>query len=71
MIGEVVGLKKSAVYGKIDKINEILQDFTKNPNSEFKEKYPNLYQKWQKIPNFTPLLYNIWNVNRNKCAPNP
>jgi len=60
-IGNVIGIARTSVLTKIQEIERFLKELSENPELEIPTKYQFLFEKWQKMSEFKPLLYNIWN----------
>ncbi len=61
-IGKIIGLKQNTINDKIAQIQQFLQELSENTELEIPIKYKEIAQKWQELSDFSPLLYNIWNL---------
>jgi len=58
-IHKLVGISIGSLNEKIKQIHRFLKEFSENPISEIPNKYRFLAEKWQKISEFQPIIYNI------------
>jgi len=63
-IAEIVGLKHNTIADKIKKIVTMLQYLSENPKSEIPTIFKEIGEKWLKLSEFKPELYNIWNQSK-------
>jgi len=54
-----VGLTQQATSGKIKQIQQFLEDLQKNAELPIPLKYQFLADKWRKMSEFQPIIYNI------------
>jgi len=63
-IADEVGFETHKPVGtKLTEIQRIIDGMFQNPNSEFGTKYQFLREKVNKLLEFKPMLYNIWNIS--------
>ena len=59
-ITNVVGLKQNTVSDKIKQISQFLKEISENAELPIPIKYEFLADKWRKMSEFQPIIYNIW-----------
>ena len=59
-IAKEIGLSRPSITDKIDKILKFLKEMSENAELPIPTKYEFLAQKWRKMSEFQPIIYNIW-----------
>jgi len=63
--GNVLSKTQKEISIKLHKIDDIFNELYQNPKSENGIKYPSFAEKIEKLYQFQPFIYNIWNVSKN------